>query len=310
MTRSEAMAAVRAQPQDARAWLALGRVLAAEGEKAKARDSYQRALQIAPDFEEAQAALAGLDGSPGKVVLPPWLEEGEAIEVDLAPRTAPPPRLSNRTATPSPLPPFLQSVEEPGALGNEPWRVEDGAHLATPLAAEAAVPRRADEAGRFQFTAMVLAVALLMCGVLAAFLAREEPLKHWEAKEAVEALKQGGVPIQHVSYLGRGDLSGDGTFSEVSRALQGATGNKPVPTKEPYDDAVAEVAMVMLPRSACQEFFCYIEVVAFDSRLHLEIARALGGGGVSAKGNLLVILQGQVTPEVEQHYWQALAALK
>ncbi len=58
MTLREAMAAVRTNPKDAMAWSALGDTLAQEKQLEKARESYQRALQLDPLCAAAQAGLA------------------------------------------------------------------------------------------------------------------------------------------------------------------------------------------------------------------------------------------------------------
>jgi hypothetical protein len=64
MNRAEAMAAVKARPKDPQAWLGLGQAMAADGDIAKARDCYQRALGFDPNFAPARQALAALDLSP------------------------------------------------------------------------------------------------------------------------------------------------------------------------------------------------------------------------------------------------------
>jgi tetratricopeptide (TPR) repeat protein len=60
-TTEEAMAAIRANPDNARAWFALGQMLTAEGENEKARDSLRRALALDPSLGEAQRLLDSLD---------------------------------------------------------------------------------------------------------------------------------------------------------------------------------------------------------------------------------------------------------
>jgi hypothetical protein len=53
-----AAAAVRANPQDPEAWVALGASMAEAGDRNKARDCYEQALRLKPDHVIAQAALA------------------------------------------------------------------------------------------------------------------------------------------------------------------------------------------------------------------------------------------------------------
>lgn len=54
----EAMDAVRANPKNAAAWVALGDQLGADGQIEKATQSYQRALQLDPTNATAQRGLA------------------------------------------------------------------------------------------------------------------------------------------------------------------------------------------------------------------------------------------------------------
>lgn len=56
----DAMAAVKASPKNPAAWIALGDLLASEGQSDKATQSYQRALQLDPTNQAAQRGLAQL----------------------------------------------------------------------------------------------------------------------------------------------------------------------------------------------------------------------------------------------------------
>jgi hypothetical protein len=65
-TLQAALAAVRAHPKDPQAWLTLGNVLASEGDKAKAKECYERALALDPLMSEAHAALGEMEKPPPK----------------------------------------------------------------------------------------------------------------------------------------------------------------------------------------------------------------------------------------------------
>lgn len=80
MTLREAMAAVRSNPRSALAWSELGDALVGEGQLEKARESYQRALQLDPLCAGAQSGLAAT------LVQPP--SETSAPPVEEAPRSA------------------------------------------------------------------------------------------------------------------------------------------------------------------------------------------------------------------------------
>lgn len=56
--KQQAMAAVRTNPKSSKAWADLGDALAEEGQYEKAKESYQRALQLDPANGKAQQGLA------------------------------------------------------------------------------------------------------------------------------------------------------------------------------------------------------------------------------------------------------------
>lgn len=94
MTRDEAVAAVKARPKDAGAWLQLGQVLAAEGAKEKARECFERALALNPLLNEAQQGLAALSQPPPPPPspnLPSWLQGADVIEIPVPFPSSPPP---------------------------------------------------------------------------------------------------------------------------------------------------------------------------------------------------------------------------
>lgn len=109
----DALTAVRSAPKDPRAWLHLGNVLAQEGDKAKAKDCYERALALDPLLSEAHQGLDALSQPPPTSALPAFLQE---IETPVEPsitieHPVQPPRLTakrslltNRRVEPEPQP--------------------------------------------------------------------------------------------------------------------------------------------------------------------------------------------------------------
>jgi hypothetical protein len=87
----DAMAAVKARPKNPFAWLDLGNAFIAAGDRAKAKECYERALSIDPDFPEAQAALNSLAGPAPDTALPSWLQGAPTTS------TAPPPPAQQRS---------------------------------------------------------------------------------------------------------------------------------------------------------------------------------------------------------------------
>lgn len=67
-SRAEAIATVKANPEQAASWYALGRLLALEDEKEKARDCFSRAVKL--DLAASQSS--GLRGI-SSVELPNWM---------------------------------------------------------------------------------------------------------------------------------------------------------------------------------------------------------------------------------------------
>lgn len=67
-SRAEAIAAVKANPEQAASWYALGRLLALEDEKEKAHDCFSRAVKLDP----AASQLRGLP-EMSSVQLPNWM---------------------------------------------------------------------------------------------------------------------------------------------------------------------------------------------------------------------------------------------
>jgi tetratricopeptide (TPR) repeat protein len=67
-SRAEAIAAVKAEPEQAAGWYALGRLLALEGEKEKARDCFSRAVGLDPGASQS----SGLRET-SSVELPNWM---------------------------------------------------------------------------------------------------------------------------------------------------------------------------------------------------------------------------------------------
>nr|MBA3531717.1 tetratricopeptide repeat protein [Ardenticatenales bacterium] len=111
MNRQEAVAALQENHRNPQAWYTLGRAFAEEGDRAKARESYERALRYAPDFVEARRALAALDAPP----LPRWLQE----EAQEPPRPSPPPAPVPSTPTDnvpdSDIPDWFENYSSPQA---------------------------------------------------------------------------------------------------------------------------------------------------------------------------------------------------
>lgn len=68
-TTSDAIAAVKASPDEASLWYALGRVLALKGEKEKARDCFTRAVAL----DQSIKNRPGLRRPSGPSDLPDWL---------------------------------------------------------------------------------------------------------------------------------------------------------------------------------------------------------------------------------------------
>lgn len=68
MTLEEAIAHAKANPTDAEAWYALGRLVATAGYPDRARDCFTRAVALDPDARKpgARRTLFPLD-------LPPWM---------------------------------------------------------------------------------------------------------------------------------------------------------------------------------------------------------------------------------------------
>lgn len=93
MTRTELIKAVRGNPRDGAAWLALGHAFLQEGERDKGRECFERVLSLDPSNGEARLALASLE-APAEPELPDWWDEPTptpAIEPTPPPRPAAPP---------------------------------------------------------------------------------------------------------------------------------------------------------------------------------------------------------------------------
>jgi hypothetical protein len=104
----EAMDAVRTTPKNASAWVNLGELLAADGQSEKARQSFQRALQLEPTNSTAQQGLAQiLLANRGGTMTP----QGNLGTGRLTP---PPPSTASRTPTdPHPVMPSRDSAPQP-----------------------------------------------------------------------------------------------------------------------------------------------------------------------------------------------------
>ncbi len=130
MTRKEATQAVRTNPRDPDAWVALGDVLAEDGEKEKARECYGRALSLNPSHTEARWALEALD-EPAAPAAPSWWEEARTSSAE--PESPLPRQERNAPATRVEPPPFQPMTQAGGLSGS-------GEMAAPPLAWSAAVP--------------------------------------------------------------------------------------------------------------------------------------------------------------------------
>lgn len=96
MTLPEAMTAVRANPKSAVAWSELGDALVGEGQLEKARESYQRALQLDPLCTAAQVGLAATLRQPAVEEVPLL----DTVEEEEWPAVARPVRAAESQAQP------------------------------------------------------------------------------------------------------------------------------------------------------------------------------------------------------------------
>lgn len=80
MTKQEAIAAVRANPDSAEAWYQLGQVMEADGDRVKAQECYERAFKLDPALTGPPEALKRLVEPPP---VPVWLQ-GLEVEAPLS----------------------------------------------------------------------------------------------------------------------------------------------------------------------------------------------------------------------------------
>ena len=99
----DAMSVVRANPQNSNAWSNLGDQLMVEGQVEKAKESYQRALQLDHQNEAAQQGLVNALAAAREALLP---------EQEIVPAEPSPPITSRSIAEP-PVPATPPIVDEP-----------------------------------------------------------------------------------------------------------------------------------------------------------------------------------------------------